>query len=290
MATHDVAGAYAHCLAVARGHYENFPVASRLLPARLRGPVAAIYAFARRADDIADEGDTDAATRLMKLDAMAAGLDALRTGRAPGDPVFIALADAIPRHALPLEPFYDLLTAFRMDVTTKRYATIAEVLNYCRYSANPVGRLLLHLYGHATPQNLSHSDAVCSALQLINFLQDIAQDFDENGRIYLPEDEMGRRGVTERHIAERRTDAAMRALVDRQIERARGLLLSGAPLGRALPGRAGLELRLIIHGGLRVLEKLAARTQDVFARPRLTKGDWMRILARALVARANRTQ
>jgi len=282
MATHDVAGAYAHCLAIARGHYENFPVASRLLPPRLRAPVAAIYAFARRADDLADEGDMDAVTRLTELDAMAASLDALRAAHQPSDPAFIALADAISRHALPLEPFYDLLTAFRMDVTTKHYATFAEVLNYCRYSANPVGRLLLHLYRSATPQNLEYSDAICSALQLINFLQDIAQDFDENGRIYLPEDEMRHYGVTGRHIAERRTDGAMRGLLDQQIERARDLLLSGAPLGNILPGRAGLELRLIVHGGLGVLDKLSQQKNDAFTRPRLNKGDWIRIFLKAI--------
>ncbi|MDX1250985.1 MAG: squalene synthase HpnC [Gammaproteobacteria bacterium] len=267
---------------MARSHYENFPVASRFLPKRLREPIAVIYAFARTADDFADEGDLDPATRIAKLNAYDAQLDAIAAGDKVDDPVFVALADIIRRHDLPMDLFHDLLTAFRMDVTKKRHANYAEVLYYCRHSANPVGRLLLYLYNLATPVNLAHSDAICSALQLINFWQDLSQDYRENNRIYLPQEEMVNYGVSEDHLRHGRTDAAMRALMDFQIERTRRLLLSGAPLGKVLPGRMGFELRLTLHGGLRVLNALEARRDDAFARPRLGVTDWLAMLRGAL--------
>lgn len=275
--------AYRQCLDRARRHYENFPVASRLLPARLRAPVAAIYAFARMADDIADEGDLDAATRLRLLDDCARRLDSLDDPATAGDdPVFLALADTIQRHRLPVNLLHDLLRAFRMDVTKKRYASFEELMSYCRYSANPIGRLLLRLYGRDGEDDLSRSDALCSALQLINFLQDMAQDYAENGRIYLPQDDMARCGVTERTIAERRTDAAMRALVALQLERIRVLLARGAPLAWRLPGRLGLELRLTLFGAVRVVHKLASERGDVFRRPRLGPHDWLWMAWRAV--------
>lgn len=283
--TDTLRDAYAHCLRMARSHYENFPVASRFLPERLREPIAVIYAFARTADDFADEGDLDPATRIAKLTAYDAQLDAIAAGDKVDDPVFVALADVIRRHDLPMSLFHDLLTAFRMDVTQKRYANYEEVLYYCRHSANPVGRLLLHLYHLATPVNLAHSDAICSALQLINFWQDLGQDYRENNRIYLPQDEMAKYGVSEDHLRHGRTDAAMRALMDFQIERTRRLLLSGAPLGKILPGRMGFELRLTLHGGLRVLNALEARRGDAFARPRLGAADWLAMLRDALFRR-----
>ncbi len=276
--------AYADCLALARSHYENFPVASRLLPRRLRRPVAVIYAFARRADDFADEGELPQQERLARLDDYARQLDAIAAGLAVDDPVFVALADIIARHGLPLAPFHDLLHAFRSDVTKKRYANFGEVMAYCRHSANPVGRLLLHLHGAADARNLAQSDAVCSALQLINFLQDIHQDYAENDRIYLPQDEMARFGISEEDIRLRRTTPAMRLFMDTQIERARRLMQAGSPLGVSLRGRFALELRLIIMGGTRVLQKLHAQRDDVFARPRLTLRDWAWVIWRALKA------
>jgi len=277
----DIDDAYRHCLRLTRDHYENFPVASRLLPRRLQRPIAVIYAFARSADDFADEGDLSVETRLARLDDYVAKLDALRVRRPASDPIFVALSDVVDRHALPLAPFYDLLTAFRQDVTKKRYADFGEVLAYCRHSANPVGRLVLHLFREATAENLRDSDAVCTALQLINFWQDLAQDYTENNRIYLPQDEMAACGVSEAHLAERRSDAALRKLLDLQIERTRRLLLSGAPLGARLTGRLGLEIRATIRGGLKVLDALARR-DDLFARPRLRRRDWLSILLRAL--------
>ncbi|MBI3774430.1 MAG: squalene synthase HpnC [Gammaproteobacteria bacterium] len=279
----NLKAAYRHCVALAAAHYENFPVASRLLPRRLREPIAVIYAFARTADDYADEGDHAPAERLALLDQYRTQLDATLSGAAPADPVFIALRDVITRHALPPQLFRDLLHAFRSDVTTPRYANFDTLLDYCRHSANPVGRLLLHLYGAATPENLQRSDAVCSALQLINFYQDLAQDIDENNRIYIPLDELARFAVSEDDFRVHRDSERLRALLDYQIERARTMMLSGAPLGNVLRGRIGFELRLVIHGGLRVLDRLQQCRDTVFARPRLTRTDWLAIFWKAVV-------
>jgi squalene synthase HpnC len=277
----QVEAAYAQCLQIVRGHYENFPVASFVLPQALRRPIAVIYAFARTADDFADEGAWDAETRLTKLQDYDDKLDAIAAGRTLDDPIFIALADVIRRYDLPLSLFHDLVSAFRQDVSQKRYATLDEVWDYCRRSANPVGRLLLHLLGAATPANLRHSDAICSALQLINFLQDLEQDYVENGRIYLPLEDMTRFGVTESHIAERRSDKAMGELLQHEIHIARERMLAGAPLGRTLRGRFGFQLRLMINGGLRVLELLERQRDDLFSRPRLRTRDWLWLIWRS---------
>ncbi len=265
------------------GHYENFPVASLLLPARLRRPVRAVYAFARSADDIADEGDLTPAQRLAGLQAMREGLDAIARGLPPADPILAELADAIRTHRLPLQPFHDLLDAFSQDVTKQRYAHFGEVMAYCRKSANPVGRLMLSLFGDEDARHQAWSDGICSALQLINFLQDVAVDY-RKGRIYLPEDEMARFGISERQIAEGRVDGLWQQFMKFQIERARRMLAAGAPLGRALPGRLGLEMRLIVLGGERILYKLHETRGDVFHhRPVLRLSDWLYMLRRALL-------
>ena len=277
--------AYDHCLRRVRGHYENFPVASLILPRHLRQPISVIYAFARTADDLADEGDLQPQQRLQQLDAMARQLDQLSQVDADTDPIFLALADVIQQHSLPLSLFHDLLSAFRQDVTKTRYADFEEMLDYCRRSANPVGRLLLHLTGHDSAANLAHSDAVCSALQLINFLQDIGQDLDENNRIYLPEDEMRDYGVTPAQLQQRRCDDALQQLLAKQRERTHALMLSGASLGRNLPGRFGLQIRMVIHGGLKVLDLLEKHHDQCFSRPRLQTGDWLSIAAGALLQR-----
>lgn len=274
--------AYQHCQSVAARHYENFPVASRLLPKRLRRPISVIYTFARTADDFADEGNLSKPQRHQKLDDYSNKLTAIAQGEAIDDPVFIALADVIQRHALPLSLFHDLLTAFKMDVDKTRFADFAEVLNYCRYSANPVGHLLLYLHGVATPKNLSQSDAICSALQLINFYQDLTQDYHEHGRIYLPQDEMRQFGVTEDHIEQARSDGAMQELMNFQFQHAATLLHRGSPLGNTLKGRFGFELRMIIQGGNCILNKLKEHDGNVFCRPRLNKQDALRIAIRAL--------
>lgn len=274
--------AYADCLATARSHYENFPVASWLLPRAVRRPVAVIYAFARQADDIADEGDLAPEGRLARL----AGFDQLLDGIAAGAPqttsLGLALADVVGRHRLPIGLFRDLLSAFRQDVTCTRYADFGEVMDYCRRSANPIGRLLLHLLGRTDARDLACSDAICSALQLINFFQDLAQDYAENGRIYIPQDEMERCGVDESHFRERRTDPGMQRLMHGQYERAFRLLRAGAPLAQRLPGRFGLELRMTVLGGRRILELLDRNRVDVFARPRLARADWAKIAWQAL--------
>ena len=265
-------------------HYENFPVASLLLPAHLREPVAAIYAFARSADDIADEGSASPEERLRALDRYRSHLDDIAAGRPSSDPQFARLQDAISTHALPLGPFYDLLDAFSQDVVKLRYRSFAELIDYCRRSADPVGRLLLHLYGAATAQNLPRSDAICTSLQLINFWQDVAIDW-QKGRVYLPQDELTRFGVSEAQIAEGRCDAAWQRLMQFQIIRARTMMHDGAPLGRALPGRIGLELRTIVAGGLRILDKLERVRGDVFRRrPVLAALDWPLLLWRAALS------
>lgn len=264
------------------GHYENFPVASLLLPARLRRPVAVIYRFARSADDFADEGDAAPAERLARLQGYRDALGEIAAGHTPADPLFRDLARIVAAHRLPLALFHDLLDAFSQDVTKQHYADFAELLEYCRRSANPVGRLLLHLFERASEENLRDSDAICSGLQLTNFWQDVALDYAKQ-RVYLPRDEMARFGVDEAQIAQARVDGAWRALIAFQIERSRALLLAGAPLGRRLPGRIGLEIRLTVQGGLRILDKLAAAGADMFRqRPVLRGFDWPLLLARAL--------
>lgn len=262
-------------------HYENFPVASFLLPARLREPVAALYGFARSADDIADEGALTDRERLDGLDRYRAELDAIETGRPTQDPVFLRLRPAIAEHRLPLSLFRDLLDAFSQDVVKKRYADFGELMDYCRRSADPVGRLLLHLYGAGNPKSQSLSDGVCSSLQLINHWQDIAIDW-QKGRVYLPQDELARFGIAETQIADGRWNAAWAAMMDFQIDRARSMMVSGSPLVHELPGRIGFELRLIVASGLRMLDKLQRVRGDVFRRrPAIGKRDWPAILLHA---------
>jgi squalene synthase HpnC len=266
-------------LRVSVGHYENFPVASLLLPAPLRDPVAVIYRFARSADDIADEGDDPPAARLASLERLR---DALEHLDAPETALFADIARIVDEHALPVPLFHDLLDAFAQDVVKKRYADFVEVLDYCRRSANPVGRLLLELFKQTSETELEQSDAICTSLQLVNFWQDVAIDY-AKGRIYLPQDEMAAYGVSEAQIGARRCDDAWRALMAFQIARTRELMLSGAPLGAALPGRIGLEIRATVQGGLRILEKLEAVGYDVFRqRPVLKWHDWPVLLLRAL--------
>lgn len=263
-------------------HYENFPVASIILPRRLRRPIRAIYAFARAADDIADEGDAVAERRLADLQQFRSKLHAIERGETPDDAIFGPLATAIRAHGLAFQPFHDLLDAFSQDCEKTRYANFAEVMAYCRKSANPVGRLLLMLYRDSDERHQAWADGLCSALQLINFLQDVAVDY-RKGRIYLPQDEMAKFGISERQIAEGRVDGLWQQFMKTQIERARRMLKAGAPLGLVLPGRIGVETRLIILGGERILYKLGQSRGDVFGqRPVLTLGDWLAMLRIAL--------
>ena len=282
--------AYAECLHMAQSHYENFPVASRLLPKHLRRPIAVIYAFARRADDFADEGDLSNEERIAALADFSNKLDLIEQNKGGDeslieDTMFIALADVIKQHQLPISLFHDLLTAFKMDVTKTRYANFGEVMEYCRYSANPVGRLLLYLNKETSPQSLGQSDAICSALQLTNFLQDISQDLEESDRIYLPQDEMEQFGVSEDDIRNKTTNSASRQLIAFQIRRTIKLMQSGAPLGKVLKGRMGLELRMTIMGGSRILYRLNEQHGDLFSRPRLNKWDIVWVIWKAIRAK-----
>lgn len=291
-------------------HYENFPVASVLLPRRLRPAVEAIYAFARSADDIADEGNASAEQRLAELADYHTGLHGI-TGQGPGLPashpraiIFKRLATAVQQHQLPLQPFFDLLSAFEQDITVKRYATEDQLLDYCRRSANPVGRLMLHLYGAATPQNIADSNAICTGLQLANFWQDVALD-QAKGRVYLPQDALARHNVNEDQIAaaclavadadaqtphniaappaQQTLAGNWQALMQERVNHTRRLLTKGAPLAMRLPGRIGFELRLVVLGGLRILERLDTLNYDVFRhRPALAKTDWLVLLWRSL--------
>ena len=266
------------------GHYENFPVASVLLPAQLRHPVAVIYRFARSADDFADEGDLPSGQRLAQLDNYRQELGRLEAGAEPERVLFAELGQLVRDYRLPLQLFHDLLDAFSQDVVKNRYADFAELMDYCRRSADPVGRLLLHLFGAASEENLKHSDAICSSLQLINFWQDVDIDWRKQ-RIYLPQDEMRRFGVAEQQISARDTSGGWKALMRFQVARARALMQSGAPLGRALPGRIGLEIRTIVQGGLRILEKIDKVEGDVYHhRPVLSAYDWPVLLFRAFAA------
>ncbi|HJT62311.1 MAG TPA: squalene synthase HpnC [Burkholderiales bacterium] len=262
---------------MAVSHYENFPVASLLLPARLREPVEIIYRFARSADDFADEGGDPPQVRLQKLNDYRAQL------AAPSTPLFHDLEKIIREHGLPVQLFDDLLDAFSQDVTQKRYEHFPQLMDYCRRSANPVGRLLLHLFKRTSDLELKQSDAICSALQLINHWQDVDRDYAKDNRVYLPQDEMARFGVTERHLRGKTCDAAWRALMKFQVDRARELMLSGHGLGKSLPGRIGLEIRATVQGGLRILEKIEHAGYDVFRRrPTLGALDWPVVLLKAL--------
>jgi phytoene synthase len=271
---------------VSVGHYENFPVASLLLPRDLREPVAVIYRFARTADDFADEGDAAPQERLASLEAYRRELRALASNSPAGSPLFEALARVVRDRALPLAPFHDLLDAFSQDVVKKRYADFAELLDYSRRSANPVGRLLLALVGKASPANCEHSDRICTALQLINFWQDVDIDLRTKDRIYLPQDDMRRFGVTEEQLRAQRCDRAYQELMRFQAGRARDMMLAGKPLLAQLRGRLRLEIAVTVEGGLRILEKLEHARYDVFRRRPVQRWfDWPLLLWRALRGR-----
>ena len=276
-------------------HYENFPVASWLCPPRLRPPIAAIYAFARTADDIADEGDAGPAQRLDDLRAFRGDLAAVAAGTSPSarwPDVFGPLGYAMQAFALPEQLLADLLSAFMQDIEKTRdragYADRTELLDYCRRSANPVGRLLLHLYGVNDERALRQSDAICTALQLINFWQDLSVDL-PRGRYYLPREDCDAHGLTAssfetfRPLGPAPTPVQAIALVASVVEWSRRLMSEGAPLVHALPGRAGWELRFVVQGGSRILDKIEALACDTFAsRPTVGKGDALLLAWRAL--------
>ena len=270
-------------------HYENFPVASWLCPPHLRAPIAAIYAFARTADDIADEGPASPAQRLADLAAYRADLHAIAAGQPPSErwsAVFAPLATVLQSHALPVPLLDDLLSAFIQDVEKTRdgagYAHRTELLDYCRRSANPVGRLLLHLYGVHGAQALDESDAICTALQLINFWQDLSVDL-PRGRFYLPDEDCAAHGVDRAQLLALRPTAQTTALIQELSGWTRATMLRGAPLVHRVPGRMGWELRLVVQGGLRILDKVdALQGRSLCQRPRIRAWDAPGMLARAL--------
>lgn len=276
--TNDLQAAYDECLRIAHAHYENFPVASWLVPARLRIHVAAIYNFARRADDLADEGDDNVQTRLDALTAMGRSLDTCLQATTADDYLFLALGNTVRQHQLDPQLLHDLLSAFSQDVTQTRYQDFAEVLDYCRRSANPVGRLMLQLFGEASAQNNQDSDKICSALQLINFLQDIQQDLVENDRVYFPLDEMQAANVNVDELRASSQQPHVVSFVHQQTRRARDMLMDGASLGSRLHGRFGMEIRAIISGGLHICDALLAQGDDIYSRPRLSATTKVRIL------------
>ncbi len=279
--------AFSHCESVARTHYENFPVGSRFVPGSLRPHVCSIYAFARAADDFADEPGLKPTQRLLRLNGWQNNLDACLTE--PKGPVFTALAETIRAFDLPTQLLRDLLSAFRLDVTTPRHKTFEDLLSYCRYSANPIGRLILHLFGYRDERRCLLSDAICSALQLTNFWQDISVDF-SRGRIYIPQDDMKRFDVTEEDLAERRVTPGFRRLLDLEIARTEALFNRGRFLSETVTGRLRLELRAICLGGLRILHKIRHNDYNVFdRRPRITAWDRTCLLLGVLRPRFPRT-
>lgn len=272
-------------------HYENFPVASWLCPARLRAPIAAIYHFARTADDLADEGEASPTERLQALAAYRQALTAAcAAAPMPPEPrwawVFGPLQQAIQQHQLPPQLLHDLLDAFVQDVEKTRdgagYADRADLLAYCARSANPVGRLLLHLYGVTDAQALQQSDQICAALQLINFWQDLSVDL-PRGRYYLPVADCVRHGVTQAALLARQIQPNTTLLIAEQVGLARAAMQNGLPLVHRVPGRAGWELRLVVQGGLRILDRIEAlQFTTLQTRPTLRRRDLVLMLWRAL--------
>ena len=290
--THSYLSMVNNSMELANSHYENFPVASVFLPQYLREPIGLIYSFARQADDFADEGNLSIEQRLDLLNGFRNELELLQAYIKPKSSFFASLGTMIKAKKLPYEPFYDLLDAFSQDVTKTRYADYDEVLDYCTRSAKPIGRLLLHLYGQSNAANIKLSDNICTALQIINFLQDIAIDFKKNDgkqRIYLCQDEMAAFNITESQIqdfvdSKQEIDENWQQYILFNLHRVNALLYSGKPLGRILKGRIGFEMRMIIAGGERTIAKINKVNGDIFNfRPTLNYGDWLIVFLKALM-------
>jgi len=277
--------ARAWCKNLAETHYENFHVASWFLPKKLRPHFHAVYAYCRVSDDLGDEtgsGPEARAQSIALLDQWGEELDACYAGTAR-HPVFVALAETIRACHIPKEPFADLLTAFRQDQSKIRFANMDEVLAYCRYSANPVGRLVLYLCGYADAERFRLSDLTCSALQLANFWQDVASDYQQRDRVYLPQDAMARHGVTEATIATGIATAQFRALLREQVDYARQMFEDGLPLIGMVDSELALDLDLFSRGGLEILRAIEKRNYDVLsARPAISRTTKIALALRAV--------
>lgn len=272
--------AYEYCARLARSHYENFTIASWLMPRAMHPHMHTIYAYARIADDFADEEHD-----LAKLDAWEHELDLAYAGQ-PRHPVFVALADTVRRFDIPRQPFADLLQAFRSDVNFKGFETIDDLLGYARYSANPVGRLVLYLFGFRDAQRQELSDRICTGLQLANFWQDIAIDLGK-GRIYLPRQDIARFGYSTAELQAGKVNPAFVALMRHEVELARGLLSSGAALHALVGPRLRRDILMFAGGGLAILRAIEHVDYDTFRhRPRLNKLDYLRLGWHALRGRA----
>ncbi len=268
MTNASIQAAYRYCRKKAFGHYENFPVASLFLPQPQRDAVAAVYAFARQADDFADE-PAYAKGRERLLRAWAAALN-----RQDPRPEFVALRDAQHRFGIQKELLKDLVTAFLMDCRKQRYADFGQVLKYCRYSANPVGRLVLRIFKLDSPIRLAASDAICTGLQLANFLQDFASDVQQRNRIYIPFVDLKRFNVKEAQLQVGRVSPELMDLMRFQVERCEGFFKAGEGLPASLPGRLGTEIRLTLLGGRRILAKIRSQNYDTLSkRPKLGWAD-----------------
>jgi phytoene synthase len=283
--------AYAVCLRLARQHYENFPVASRLMPPASRPHIAAIYAFARMADDVADEGSESEGSRLARLENLRERLHAAANGQPSHtndtdvSHIFVALSKTMSVHRLDVGLFDDLLSAFRQDVITTRYESWNDLIDYCRRSANPIGRLVLAVTGYRDDELDRRSDAVCTALQLTNFWQDLERDW-LKGRLYVPLELLRAVGAEERDLETGRITAAWRSALQEVSTRTRQLFRDGRPVADGVRGRLRWELRATWLGGMRVLDRLEAIEFDVFSRrPTLGVLDAAAIAGRVLVWR-----
>jgi squalene synthase HpnC len=265
----------------AREHYENFPVVSVFIKKELRKHVAIIYWFARTADDIADEGNLPDVDKISKLQHFELRLSALLKGDFEND-YEEALYNTIISRKLTPGLFYDLITAFKQDLVKKRYSNFSELLDYCRCSANPVGKLILELHGIRSNEAFSYSDNICSALQLINFYQDVSIDYNRN-RIYFPTDEMEMFSVTEKEFELNKISVNLEKLVKYNTDRASVLLQEGSNLLKFLPRRLSIEIKWTILGGNEILNKIRKNNFDIFTRPQLSKIDFVLLLFKSLI-------
>lgn len=280
--SHSVEESFEFCERLAKSHYENFPVASFFIPREKRRYVWSVYAFARVADDFADEGDTSPERRLEQLSRWSEYLDDCYESKAC-HPIFIALGETVRRFSIPKALLTNLLTAFRMDVTQERFGTYDDLLYYCRHSANPVGRLVLQIFENATERNVFLSDKICTALQLTNFWQDVGVDL-QKGRLYIPLEDCSRFGYTEQDAEARVLNERFRELMAFEVDRTKRLFLEGKPLLAESARRLHLELNLTWHGGMRILEKIERLNYGVLhSRPALSLMDKLAILSISLL-------